>query len=73
MLDRKIRCGMIMSFYAIRIEIIIVDKKLLKMIKNKTNENLMEIITNYIYIYLMIRFMIRDMLEQFEYLENYCG
>lgn len=58
-----------------RIEIIIVDKKLLKMIKNKTNENLMEIITNYIYIYiyLMIRFMIRDMLEQFEYLENYCG
>lgn len=62
-----------MSFYAIRIEIIIVDKKLLKMIKNKTNENLMEIITNYIYIYLMIRFMIRDMLEQFEYLENYCG
>lgn len=64
---------MIMSFYAIRIEIIIVDKKLLKMIKNKTNENLMEIITNYIYIYLMIRFMIRDMLEQFEYLENYCG
>lgn len=43
---------MIMSFYAIRIEIIIVDKKLLKMIKNKTNENLMEIITNYIYIYI---------------------
>lgn len=43
------------------------------MIKNKTNENLMEIITNYIYIYLMIRFMIRDMLEQFEYLENYRG
>lgn len=41
-----------MSFYAIRIEIIIVDKKLLKMIKNKTNENLMEIITNYIYIYI---------------------